>query len=375
MASESTPPVPAATAPDKKAPAAANGGKSGLKRNPSIPRPTSATGSNSTNGGTARPSSRTGNKKSSASPTPDNGAADAKKAGNQRPDQRGKPQGQAGRGGGHRKAQSSAAAPKQGTTPIPVPPSSGEGSDALQSLQRVITDLKSISPPTNAPATNPLSAVTPQSVTSSLPHNAPVFQPGATAFPSVNASSESLKHRKAASLGTQNSPSTFSPVYASPLQQYQSHLTSMMEDAGENQGDFEDGEIPDGPSWQQQQNFSRPQGQQNFVPPRFAALAQQQSAQEQQPDVMGPTGRPQLAPNFMFGARRRGSAATAPMVPAIEEDVVGFQFPQQHTQQTFQPEPTSHRRNESGAGEITGIMAEQVGHICGSLARLLHFPR
>ncbi|KZS97962.1 RNB-domain-containing protein [Sistotremastrum niveocremeum HHB9708] len=355
MASESTTTVPTATAPDKKAPAAGNGGKNAIKRNASIPRPTSAAGSNSTSGGTARPSSRTGNKKSSASPTPDNAAADAKKGPNVRPDQRGKAQGQAGRGGGHRKAQSSATAPKQGAAPIPVPQSSAEGSDALQSLQRVITDLKSISPPTNAPTANPLSAITPQSVNSSLPHNAPVFQPGATAFPIANASSDPLRHRKAASLGTQGSP-----VYPSPLQQYQAHLSSFLEDVGENQGDFEEGEIPDGPSWQQQQNFSRPQGQQNFVPPRFAALAQQQQSNQEQQDVLGPSGRPQLAPNFMFGARRRGSAATAPMVPAIEEDVVGFQFPQQHTQQTFQPEPQAHRRNESGAGEITGIMAEQI---------------
>ena len=89
---------------------------------------------------------------------------------------------------------------------------------------------------------------------------------------------------------------------------------------------------------------------------RFAALAAQQEQ-----DTVGPTGRPQLAPGFMFGARKRA----LPMGPPINEEDVGFQFPQQqqHHQQDNFPIDTpqqsqGHRKSESG--EITGIMAEQV---------------
>ena len=86
----------------------------------------------------------------------------------------------------------------------------------------------------------------------------------------------------------------------------------------------------------------------------------------QQPGVdsesVGPSGRPQLAPNFMFGQRRNPLNP----VPALGEDDVGFQFPQQQQppqqpSQAFNAEPIrDHRRTVSSAGEITGIMAEQV---------------
>jgi protein SSD1 len=108
---------------------------------------------------------------------------------------------------------------------------------------------------------------------------------------------------------------------------------------------LEEGEIQDRFYTQQPLQQPRPQSQ-SFIPPRFAALA----AQEQ--DTVGPTGRPQLAPGFMFGARKRG----LPMGPPINEEDVGFQFPQQQQQQTY-GEPVG-RKVETG--EITGIMAEQV---------------
>jgi protein SSD1 len=122
----------------------------------------------------------------------------------------------------------------------------------------------------------------------------------------------------------------------------------MMEDA-EDGVVFEDDEV-------QERYYPQPghhPQSQSFMAPRFAALAAQQEQ-----DSVGPTGRPQLAPGFMFGARKR----TGLMGPPINEEDVGFQFPQQGQQQSFAPEISqqgqTHRRSESG--EITGIMAEQV---------------
>ncbi|KAG1761940.1 hypothetical protein EDD22DRAFT_894119 [Suillus occidentalis] len=54
--------------------------------------------------------------------------------------------------------------------------------------------------------------------------------------------------------------------------------------------------------------------------PRFAAL----TAQEQ--DVLGPTGRLQLAPGFMFGARRRTSS-NVPVGPPINQSITHGRAP------------------------------------------------
>lgn len=233
---------------------------------------------------------------------------------------------------------------------VPAPPADGS-SDALTSLQRVIADLKTASPSVqSANMSNPLGSSAPVPPSSNLPANAPVFQPGAAAFPG-SAGNEPPRHRKAASLGAGSMPSTFNS--------FSPNLGSMMEDVieeGPGGMSFEEGEI---------QEYSAPAGahqrrslSQSFTAPRFAALA----AQQEQAEAVGPTGRPQLAPNFMFGARRRPSAAM-PMGPPINEDDMGFQFPQQHAQQNFNldapSESNAHRRTES-SGEISGIMAEQV---------------
>jgi protein SSD1 len=135
----------------------------------------------------------------------------------------------------------------------------------------------------------------------------------------------------------------------------------MMEDAEDAGGNlYEDGEIQEG-YYQQPGHQPRSQSQ-SFLAPRFAALA----AQQDSGDSMGPSGRPQLAPGFMFGARRRG--ASGPMAPPINEDDLNFQFPQQHQQQQQQPQPNfapepshndqAHRKSDSA--EIGGIMAEQI---------------
>ena len=243
-----------------------------------------------------------------------------------------------GRGQPHRKAQLSASqgARNSNEQSSPPPAQNKELSDALSSLQRVIADLK-----TTSPVQQPIGANNPPSmptahVQSNLASHAPVFQPGAAGYPGTD-----QKHRKAVSLGVSNSGfNSFSP-----------HLGAMMEDA-EDIGVFEEGEIQERHYPQQGQHQPRSQSQ-SFLAPRFAALAAQQEQ-----DLVGPTGRPQLAPGFMFGARKRSSG---PMGPPISEEDIGFQFPQQG-QQGFAPEVSqqeqTHKRSESG--EITGIMAEQV---------------
>ena len=218
----------------------------------------------------------------------------------------------------------------------PAPATGAETSDALSSLQRVIADLK-----TASPAVQP-SAILPTEVVSSLPVNAPIFQPGMQAWPGPAQSNDQARHRKAASVGTSYGNNT--------IGNYAPNLGVMMEDAEDPA--YEDGEIQGDAFRQQQQAHNRRSLSQSFTAPRFAALAQQD-----QSEVLGPTGRPQLAPGFMFGgggSRRRGSAG-GPMGPPINEEDIGFQFPQQQSQGIPRP-------GDAG-GEVTGIMAEQVNHL------------
>ena len=264
---------------------------------------------------------------------------------------RGKSQG--GRGGGQKNRLPSQGRPSnsnnghsgnrqasKSNSSTPAPAIGAETSDALSSLQRVIADLK-----TASPAVQP-AAMPPTEVVSSLPVNAPVFQPGMQSWPGTVQSNDPARHRKAASVGTSysnNSLANFAP-----------NLGVMVEDA-EDPFPYEDGEIQGDTGFrQQQQNHNRRSLSQSFTAPRFAALAQQD-----QSEVLGPTGRPQLAPGFMFGGggpRRRGSS-NGPMGPPINEEDIGFQFPQQQTRPLDgQGLP---RQDDSGA-EFTGIMAEQV---------------
>ncbi|OJT03785.1 Virulence protein SSD1 [Trametes pubescens] len=309
----------------------------GNRQAPKKNGPGGRTASISTGAGNPRPSSRTSNR-STSKKGPGNGpqAADSgsesanTRKGNDGGRQRGKSQsggpgsnnGQRG-GNSHRKSsQSTSQGNRQGgngqsnrskqSSGSPAPPANTESSDALSSLQRVIADLKTTSPPTNPnPNTNPsISAA----VGSTLPANAPVFQPGALSFPGMNPPEQPPRHRKAASLGASSlgSSNAYSP-----------NLGSMMEDAEDGHGNAlaEEGEIPENPY---QTGHPRRSLSQNFTPPRFAALA----AQQQEQNDLGPSGRPQLAPNFMFGARRRPSSNLS-MGPPINEEDLGFQFPQQ----------------------------------------------
>ena len=296
----------------------------------------------------ARSASRGNNKKAPVSSAIESGSDTASRKGSESgktQEHRVKSQAAGGRGQLHRKAQPSASqgarnSKDQGSeqSSSPPPAQNKELSDALSSLQRVIADLK-----TTSPVQQPIGANNPPSmptahVQSNLASHAPAFQPGAAGYPGSD-----QKHRKAVSLGVSNSSfNSFSP-----------HLGAMMEDA-EDIGVFEEGEIQERHYPQQGQHQPRSQSQ-SFLAPRFAALAAQQEQ-----DLVGPTGRPQLAPGFMFGARKRSSG---PMGPPINEEDIGFQFPQQG-QQGFAPEvpqqEQTHKRSESG--EITGIMAEQVKH-------------
>lgn len=315
------------------------------------------------NPGIPRPSSRTSNKSSkrgpSNPPTAAESGSDTTKKGTEskKTEQRGKPQaGGTGRSAGHRKGQSTAQSrgggnrPKEGPSDSPAP-QAGDNSDALSSLQRVIADLKTTSPANQSPNVVAGSITSSISMSggqgSALPPNAPVFQPGAGAYPGPNTELPP-RHRKAASLGNSSNP-----LYNS----YSPNLGSMMEDVEEGQVNFptEEGEIQEN---MYQSGHPRRSLSQSFTAPRFAALA----AQQDQGEVLGPTGRPQLAPGFMFGARRRpSSTVNMPMGPPISEEDVGFQFPQQQNQQNFDMPPSEMNQRKAGEGpEISGIMAEQV---------------
>lgn len=307
----------------------------------------------------ARPSSRGSNKKAPANASAvESGSDTASRKGSdtgKKQDQRGKnPAG--GRGPPQRRGQNSASqgarTPKdQGPnkqSPSPAPAQGKDSSDALSSLQRVIADLKTTSPvqpPVGSNSNSPMPGS--QGQGHSLALHAPVFQPGAGTYSGTNLDP---KHRKANSLGNSALSGNFNS--------YSPHLGAMAEDVEE--ASFEEGEIPE----RFYQGGHQPRSQsQSYVAPRFAALAAQQEQ-----ETVGPTGRPQLAPGFMFGARKRGP----PMGPPINEEDIGFQFPQQQSSyaEVGQPEQ-GHRKSESG--EITGIMAEQVS-IMGSPCRSILKP-
>ena len=353
----------------KSTPGAAVGNNRGQRRNPSASKPSNSV---------AQPSSRSGsNKRPSSSAATESGSDNGKRANEgKKGEQRRQPQSGGGQGkANHRKGQSTAGQGNRQTggqptnkpgTAVPAVESSG----ALTSIQRVLADLadlKTTSPPiqTSPLAGNTLSSSTSlpitQMTTSNLPANAPVFQPGASIYPPPITSEPPPRHRKAASMGTTGLSSNFN--------NFAPHLGSMREDVEEQNG-YEEGEIPDS-LYSTQPQIHHPRSlSQTFTAPRFAALAAQQEQQQQHNDVLGPSGRPQLAPNFMFGggARRRPSADTA-MGPPISEEDVGFQFPQQQTVPSYSDQDMLQRRNEGG--EIRGIMAEQVQPTAiGKLLRL-----
>ncbi|KAF9453085.1 RNB-domain-containing protein [Macrolepiota fuliginosa MF-IS2] len=329
---------------DEKKPSPGSGNNRGPKRNGSTTNP-KPTGVPSQAG--ARPSSRGSNKKPSAGvPLVESGSDTASKKvaeNGKRPEQRSKSSG-GGRISGHRKGPSTSqvirnTSSKDSQTSGSPAPQNTESSAALSSLQNLIADLKTASPNQQAAGPPITFGPTAQSV-SNLPINAPVFQPGAQSYAGMG---QDQKHRKAASLGNSALSGNFNS--------FSPHLGATIEEDGNS---YEEGEIPE--RFPTQTSHQLRSQSQSFIPPRFAALAAQQ--QEQLGDV-GPSGRPQLAPGFMFGA---GPRKRTPLVgPPINEEDVGFQFPQQQPQglpNEFPSHDVTQRKAESG--EITGIMAEQI---------------
>lgn len=328
---------------DEKKPTSSSGNNRGPKRSVSNAN-AKPTGSSSQAG--TRPSSRSSNKKpSSNTPVPESGSDTGSKKGaeNGKKPERSKSSG--GNRTTHRKGPSTSQSTrnpnprdsKPSGSPAPQPT---EGSVALSSLQNLIADLKTASP--NQQVAGPPITFGPTAhAASNLPVNAPIFQPGAPSYTGGGGGTE--KHRKAASLGNSSLPPNFNS--------FSPHLGTTLEEEGS--GAFEEGEIPE--RYTNQYSHQARSQSQSFIPPRFAAL----QAQQEQVDNIGPSGRPQLAPGFMFGAgpRRRTPVAG----PPINEEDVGFQFPQQQSQghpNDFSNHDTTQRKAENG--EITGIMAEQI---------------
>lgn len=237
--------------------------------------------------------------------------------------------------------------PATGSGPSTAQPAGQQGGAALASLQRVITDLKSY-PSQSSPSSGSGPSL-PSGTTSTLPVNAPVFQPGAPLHPAASAGAGG--HRKAASTGTGNS---FSPAFSSPLNTFSPHLGVMQEDIPEEHED-DDGDIV---ITQQQPRAIAQSNMGTFTAPRFNQPQQQQPQQVPDSGDMGPTGRPQLAPNFMFGQRRNQINQ-----PALGEEDIGFQFPQAAQQQTLDglsQQPNTHRRTPSELAGVSPLMAEQI---------------
>ncbi|OCB84520.1 CsMn04 [Sanghuangporus baumii] len=324
------------------------GGGRGGKRS-GTPRSGSAQGSVSGKDANTRPTSRGSNKSNNANSKKAESGLQRSASGN---DAR-----RGGRGGKRGstntvRQQSSASKDVQAPTAKPAQTEETAGRD-VQSIQRLISEMSEMRGEmrnkTSSNGVSPESATAPSSALGAHPTltaNAPVFQPGAVAFPSSKLHEPAPRHRKAASVGTNPAP----PLSYS--NSYSPNLGSMTEDS-EVTG-FEEGEISDTANFQQA-HHGRSQSQ-SFTAPRFAALARQE-----QGDSMGPPGRPQLAPTFTFGARRRGTNPPV-IAPAISEEDVNFQFPQQQHQQQLEnlSPPQEHRRTTSTGGEITGIMAEQM---------------
>ncbi|GJJ07553.1 hypothetical protein Clacol_001755 [Clathrus columnatus] len=365
---QSIPPtaLPPTKKEDKKP--SSGGGHRSKKSNASNSKSNAGTGNPTANttssGGGPRPSSRGSNKKATGSTSTEASDPNKKKE-SKKQEQRnnnnsnknsnqGRGNGNGGGSGNHKKGQSQSTnrqdgnnnnntnignnnnnAPKDAkpAPAAPIPVQGSQSTDALTSLQRMITDLKSISPPSQPP------------VISNLPPTAPVFTPGTSGLPAIAAAA--AKHRKAASLGSQVNSTT---PFALPSQQF-SPMAAMQEDF-EGQQSFEDGEIPE--DVYGQSPFPRTG---TFNAPRFIALAAGQQAQQN--EVIGVSGRPKLAPTFTFGARRRAASNVPPAPPINEEEDAGFQFPQQNQQPDFtleQPPPMNHEPR----GQIPDIMREQL---------------
>ncbi|KAG9015443.1 hypothetical protein FRB94_000047 [Tulasnella sp. JGI-2019a] len=327
--------------------------------------------------GISRPSSTDGNK-SSGSARRGNRRASGSRGG-----------AAAGRGGGRNSASNSPSV--GGKAGLPTPPlpaastSPAAASPGLSSLQRVITDLKQASSATAAPPaattgpsgaaqqapTAPVAAPSPV-ITSNLAVDAPVFQPGAGVYPPPAAAKDVPRPRKTpvSVTGHIAGQNYSNQSFSSPLTTFSPNLGVMQEDAAE-EGEDEDVIINHASPTLQQGGPGRNIAQStmgSFTAPRFVHQApptmQQQPGGEPEPSNIGPTGRPQLAPNFMFGQRRTPLQAMAGAVP---EDDLGYQFVQAQAQAQQQQALNTdaarinpHRRTPSEMTGVSPLMAEQL---------------
>lgn len=280
-----------------------------------------------------------------------------------------------GRGGGaagrkpSRPGSAAAPSPKVTGQP-PVPAASDSDSPALSNLQKVISDMRSIpasnssqnqgqSPPqnqtqpqANAPsmqnqsqtqATAPAPSYA-QTTQSNLTPTAAPFQP------SFVPGEVPPRHRKAQSMG----PAPPGPSYT--IGQYAPYLDSMSEDA---ENPTNEGTLP--PMTQ----FTNRQPMGSFQAPRFSSMSQSGSGEQ---EMSGSSGRPQLAPSFTFGAKRRTNSLSVGPGPAIGEEDAGFQFPQQnqpqqqqqHQNESNQPGSQGANRHGRTGSEINGILSQQI---------------
>jgi protein SSD1 len=290
-----------------------------------------------------------------------------------------------GRGGGpsgrrpSRPGSVAAPSPKHSANP-PMPGTSDGDSPALSNLQKVITDLKSM--PASASGQNQSQSQVQaqpqvnQSQTQSQPpqpaptQQAPTYaqttQSNLTATaapfqPSFMPGEVPPRHRKAHSMGP-TPPGNAGGGAGYGTSQYAPYLDSMSEDA--------ESQVTDSPLPPMAQ-FSNRQPMGSFSSaPRFSSMASQGGmggGGNSDQDLAGGSGRPQLAPSFSFGAKRRTNSMS--VGPAIGEEDAGFQFPQQNQppqqqqqqQQNYgdnaQGGQNPHRRTGS---EINGIMSQQI---------------
>jgi protein SSD1 len=115
--------------------------------------------------------------------------------------------------------------------------------------------------------------------------------------------------------------------------------------------------------------FSNRQPMGSFSAPRFSSMSSQGGmggGGNSDQDLAGGSGRPQLAPSFSFGAKRRTNSMS--VGPSIGEEDAGFQFPQQNQQPQQQQQQNYGDGNAQGGqnphrrtgSEINGIMSQQI---------------
>lgn len=302
-----------------------------------------------------------------------------------------------GRGGGpnsggrrpSRPGSAAAPSPKVGANP-PVPMPTGDDSPALSNLHKVITDLKSMPASSGQPAANQQQSQGPppqqqqqqqqpqqqqaptyaQTTQSNLTPTAAPFQPSF-----IPAEQVPPRHRKAQSMGPTppgNPGANANSGYA--MSGYAPYLDSMSEDA-----EVQNAEAPLPPM----AHFSNRQPMGSFSAPRFSSLSSQGGGggggggggNNSDQDLSSDSRRPQLAPSFSFGAKRRTNSMS--VGPPIGEEDAGFQFPQQNQpQQQQQQQQRDRQQDQQGQGqnygpgaaqphrrtgsEINGIMSQQI---------------